>query len=72
MNPDVLSFLKEQKDHKSRLTVIQNILWQPLIWSIGASLNTAVEPCPEGLHPQMIKKWIIGLFIMLFKPKVHY
>lgn len=35
-------------------------------------LNTAVEGSPEGLHPQMIKKWIIGLFIMLLKPKVHY
>ena len=33
-------------------------------------LNAAVERCPKGL--QMIKKRIIGLFIMLLKPKVHY
>lgn len=71
MNLGVLSSSREQRDHQLHL-LSKTSCDSPSFDPFEAPLNAAVERGPEGLYPQMIKKWIIGLFIVLLKPKVHY
>lgn len=68
-------FHPQESSERSPVTsqLLSKTSWDsPSFDPVEAPLNAAVERGPEGLHPQMIKKWIIGLFIMLLKPKVHY
>lgn len=54
-------------------TFVQNILRQDFIWSVLAPFERCCRTWSWRASPSDDKKkWIIGLFIMLLKAKVHY
>lgn len=67
-------FSQESREITSYVsTFVQNILRQAFIWSILALFERCCRTWSWRVSPSDDKKkWIIGLFIMLLKAKVHY
>lgn len=66
-------FLKRAEITSYVSTLVQNVLRQAFIWSVLPPFERCCRTRSWRASPSDDKKkWIIGLFIMLLKAKVHY